>query len=177
MSNRNVARWALLAALVALCVAVRLLSDLPNFAPVAAAALFAATVTGRRTLGALVALSAMLIGDAFVGAYSTPVMVAVYGALAAPALLGPVLRRRSGALPVVASAAGAGVLFFAVSNLAVWAFGGLYPMSAEGLGACYLAALPFFKYTLAGNLFWSATFFGAYALTRATSLSLRPAGR
>lgn len=164
MLNRTARLWWLPAALIALCVGARLLPHLPNFTPVAAAAFFAAFYTGRRTVGAVVALAAMLVSDAFVGAHDTVVMLSVYGALAAPALLGPMLKGKARPLAVGAGAVGAGLGFFAVTNLAVWASSGLYPASLEGLGACYLAALPFLKYTLAGNLVWSVAFFGAYAL-------------
>ena len=36
------------------------------------------------------------------------------------------------------------VLFFLVSNFGVWLTQELYPHSAAGLAACYVAALPFF---------------------------------
>ena len=36
--------------------------------------------------------------------------------------------------------------------------------AAAGLAACYLAALPFLAYTVAGDLFWSGVFFGAYSV-------------
>ncbi|MFN3198250.1 MAG: DUF6580 family putative transport protein [Bradymonadia bacterium] len=164
MMNRNIVRYGVPVALVALCAVARLLPHLPNFTPIAAAALFAAYFTGRRTVGALVALGAMLVSDAFVGSYSTPMMITVYGALALPALVGPALRGKASALTVGASAIGAGLGFFALTNLAVWAFSGMYPQTIEGLGACYLSALPFLKYTLAGNVVWAGAFFGLHAL-------------
>jgi hypothetical protein len=37
------------------------------------------------------------------------------------------------------------VSFFVVSNFTVWAEWGMYPKSLAGLGACYFAALPFFR--------------------------------
>ena len=40
----------------------------------------------------------------------------------------------------------------------------MYPHTLAGLEACYIAALPFFGYTLLGNLAFSAAFFGAEAL-------------
>ena len=35
--------------------------------------------------------------------------------------------------------------FFLVSNYAVWAGGGMYPRTLGGLGACYVAGLPFYR--------------------------------
>jgi len=39
----------------------------------------------------------------------------------------------------------ASVGFFLISNFAVWAEWGMYPKTGSGLGACYIAALPFFR--------------------------------
>jgi hypothetical protein len=51
-----------------------------------------------------------------------------------------------------------------ITNFAVWAFGGLYPHSLTGLTECYFLAIPFFRNTLLGDLFYSGAFFGGYEL-------------
>jgi hypothetical protein len=57
--------------------------------------------------------------------------------------------------------------FYLITNFPSWLFGAMYPHTLAGLVTCYVAALPFFGYTLLGNLFYSAFFFGAqYWLTR-----------
>jgi hypothetical protein len=56
------------------------------------------------------------------------------------------------------------VLFFAVSNFGTWAFSGMYPLSVAGLAACYVAAVPFFQNTVAGDLFYVALLFGGFAI-------------
>jgi hypothetical protein len=66
---------------------------------------------------------------------------------------------RVGAAGVVAS-----VLFFLVTNFGTWALSGMYPHTLAGLGACYVAAIPFFQNTLAGDLFYAALLFGGFAL-------------
>ena len=63
---------------------------------------------------------------------------------------------------VVAGSLGATFIFFVLSNLGVWAQNIMYPMTFGGLVACYTAALPFLKYTLAGDLFYSGLLFLAY---------------
>src|SRR5882672_3466236 len=50
-------------ALIGLCVAARMLPHVSNFSPVAAAALFAGAMLGRRSLALLVPIAAMLISD------------------------------------------------------------------------------------------------------------------
>ena len=59
---------------------------------------------------------------------------------------------------------GSSLAFFLGTNFAHWAVTGQYPISLSGLSACYLAALPFLKYTLAGDLVFSGVLFGAAAL-------------
>ncbi len=66
-----------------------------------------------------------------------------------------------------------GAIFFALSNFGVWASSSFYPKSSAGLGACYAAAIPFYKNEFFGNfilnsimsnIFYSALLFGAYSL-------------
>jgi hypothetical protein len=61
---------------------------------------------------------------------------------------------------VVAAMLSCSLIFFAVTNFAVWAFNGMYPMTFEGLAQCYLAAVPFLDKTVLGDLFWTAVLFG-----------------
>jgi hypothetical protein len=58
------------------------------------------------------------------------------------------------------------LLFFVVTNFAVWALSGMYPLTAAGLAACYVAALPFLPQTVIGDLFWAAVLFGGAALVQ-----------
>jgi hypothetical protein len=79
-------------------------------------------------------------------------------------LLGGTLKENSGALRVGGAALAASVSFFLVSNFAVWVVWAMYPKTLAGLAACYLAALPFFRHSLAGDLFFTVAFFGLGAL-------------
>ena len=45
------------------------------------------------------------------------------------------------------------LIFFLVTNFGVWLIG--YPNTLEGFIACYIAAIPFFGWTVAGDLFYS----------------------
>jgi hypothetical protein len=62
------------------------------------------------------------------------------------------------------------VLFFLVTNFAVWTLSKYYASDASGLAACYAAGVPFFRYTLAGDLCFSFLLFGAYAVAVTTSM-------
>lgn len=52
------------------------------------------------------------------------------------------------------------ILFFLITNWAVWAFGELYTKDLGGLLMSYTMGLPFFRNTLLGDLFYVAVFFG-----------------
>lgn len=136
----------------------RLVPHPPNFTPLVAAALFSGAFCRDWRLALLIPLAAMLLADLWLGLHAT--LAFVYLGMALAVVVGSWLgtRRR----PVLLLGAGtlAAVLFFLVSNFGVWLTQELYPHSAAGLAACYLAALPFFANTLAATLLWGAVLFG-----------------
>jgi hypothetical protein len=82
-------------------------------------------------------------------------------------LLSAVLKRRLAVSTVGAGAVGSSALFFVGTNFAVWVSSGMYEHTLSGLVSCYVAALPFLRNSLLGDLFWSGMLFGAYALVGA----------
>jgi hypothetical protein len=154
----------IVAGLTGLDVGARLLPHAPNFTPVAATALFAASVLRIRALAVLVPIAGMMLGDLWFGGYDIRIMIAVYATLVLPASAGALsrtLRRPLWTLPVLASSS---LIFFVVTNFVVWAFGAMYPANAEGLLTCYVAGLPFLRNMLTGDLFWGLVLFGGYWL-------------
>lgn len=151
------------AALIALCVVARLLPHPPNFAPAMAVAMFGCVLFSRRWHTCAVVAAAMLLGDWFIGFYDLGVMFTVYASLLMPIAARRFLRKvtavRVGTLAVLS-----GVGFYLTTNAAVWFFTNSYPPNMEGLGASYIAGLPFLKWTLLGNLFYSGILFGAYGI-------------
>ena len=59
----------------------------------------------------------------------------------------------------------ASTLFFLLSNFGVW-LAGWYPMTGAGLLSCYAYAIPFFGYTVAGDLLFTVLLFGSYQWSR-----------
>lgn len=154
-------RVVVLAAVVLGAACVRLIPHPPNFAPVAALALFAGAHFEDKRMAFILPLVAMLVSDVLLGFHSQ--MLAVYGAFAATVAIGMLLRGRLRVSRVAAAVVGSSVLFFAVTNLAVWALDGLYPHTLEGLVACYVAGIPFFHNTVLGTAFYAALLFGGFA--------------
>lgn len=171
-TDRSVSRPALVqgvafAALVCIVVASRWIGHAPNATAAAAAALFAGFFFRSMLLAVAAPIAAMLVSDALLGGYHTGIMATVYASLAAPALAGRLLNRGTTGRRLttgVACVLGGSILFFFTTNLAVWAFSGYYARTVTGLAECYAAALPFFRFTIMGDLFYSASLFGGYAL-------------
>ena len=164
---------ALVAFLIALGAAARLLPHPHGFLPVAASALFAGRMLRIPALALVVPVGAMLLSGLGLAGDDWRVSAVVYAAIAVPALGGIWSRRFTGALPVIGTMVGCSLFFFAASNFAVWAFSGMYPLTAEGLAACYVAALPFLDKTVLGDLFWLGVLFGGAWLVQHNPLIAR----
>ena len=150
----------LIGLLVALGVAARLAPHALNVSPIMASALFAGFVLQRRALSPAVPIAALLISDLALGFYDWRVALVVYAAMTLPTLVGVLARRQRLAYVVLPAVLSGSLIFFVTTNFAVWAFSGLYSHDWPGLVQCYIAALPFLKSTVAGDLFWSALLFG-----------------
>ncbi len=79
-------------------------------------------------------------------------------------LLGSLLKDRLSIARVAGASLTGSVAFFVISNFAVWAVWNMYPKTLAGLGACYVAALPFFRNGVIGDLMFTAILFGLPAL-------------
>ena len=141
--------------------AFRLVPHPPNFAPIGAMALFGGAMLSKRWLAFAAPFGALLLSDAILGFHAT--MWAVYLAFGLIVALGMVLLKTRSTVRIAGASLAASLLFFIISNFAVWLSGG-YPMTLAGLAACYTAAIPFFWNSVAGDLFFSALLFGGFAL-------------
>ena len=163
---------ALVAFLVTLDVVARLLPHAPGFLPVAASGLFAARVLRIPALAIVVPVLAMILSDVALPGEDWRVQAVGFAAIAIPAVAGIATRRWGGILPTAATVVVSSVLFWLLSNFAVWAFSGMYPMTWQGIVQCYVAALPFLEKTMLGDLFWTAVLFGgAWLVQRAPALT------
>jgi uncharacterized protein DUF6580 len=151
---------ALVVFLIGLDVVARLVPHVPGVWPVAASALFAGRILKIPLLAFVVPVAATVLSNLVLPGDEGGVLLVVAAALCVPAALGILARRWPGAAPTVAAMIASSLVFFAVTNLAVWAFDGLYPATLQGLAECYVAALPFLDRTVLGDLAWCAALFG-----------------
>ncbi len=165
---------ALVAFLIAFDVAARLLPHSYGFLPIAASGLFAARVLRIPALAIVVPVAAMSISGLAFGHDDWRVALIVYAAISIPAVVGILSRGKLGPVGTVMTMLPCSLAFFALSNFAVWAFSGMYALTLAGLTQCYVAALPFLQYTVAGDMFWTAVLFGGYwAVQHVPALSRR----
>jgi hypothetical protein len=155
-------RMLLALAIIALAAALRIAPHPWNFTPVGAMALFSGAVIRDRRLALLFPLLALFAGDIFIGLYK--LMPIVYASFLVSVAIGFWLRSRRSIGPIAAATFFGAVQFFLVTNFAVWAVGLFYPRTGAGLVACYVAGIPFFWNTLAGDAVYAGLFFGGFAL-------------
>jgi hypothetical protein len=150
---------------------VRILPHPWNFTPVGAMAIFSGAKLGRSWKAFLFPLAALFAGDCFVGFHK--LMPIVYFSFCVSVLIGMAIRHRQ-SFKLISVAAFLGALqFFLITNFAVWAIATTYPHTLAGLVTCYIAGLPFFGNTLAGDAFYALVFFGGFALLESLSPTLR----
>jgi hypothetical protein len=151
-----------------------------NFTAVGGSLLF---FGARRTRWqALIAVLALAATDYYltVYVYSFPFYPSAYLATwawyGAICLLGSsLLAKQPSALRVIVGVLASASSFFFLSNFTVWVGGGMYPSTAAGLGACYVAGIPFFANDLISTAIVAGALFGLPALAKdiAQTLSLR----
>jgi hypothetical protein len=168
----------LFAVIVAFGVVGRWLQPQWNFTPTAALTLFAGYMFRSSMAACLAPLAILAISNLVLPTHNNAgEMAAVYACFLVPVALGGMLRRKFTLPRFAASALAPSLIFFIVTNLVVWIYrrGTVYDDSFAGLLDCYGAALLFFRWMLAGDVFFTAAIFGAYAL--AVSSAFRRAAR
>lgn len=151
--------------LILVGVMLRLLPHPANFTPIAALALFGAVYLPKR-FGFILPIAALLISDFFIGFYGFTQWF-VYGSFLLTGLIGLFIRSHKSVFTIVGGSIISSVLFFLITNFAVWAEPrSFYPPGIDGLFLSYTAGIPFFRNSLVGDLFFTGVFFGGYELVK-----------
>ena len=163
---------ALVAGIVLAAALLRIVPHPMNFAPIGALALFGGAYFSSKRAAFAVPLLSLVAGDAFTGFHR--LMIYVYASFVVSVAIGLWLRRKRSAPRIgIATLAGA-IQFFLITNFAMWVTStGSYPKTAAGLVQCYIAGVPLFWNTLAGDAFYVALLFGFMALAEKRFPSLR----
>jgi hypothetical protein len=142
-----------------------------NFTPVGAIALFAGAFLKDRRLAFLFPLLALFVGDIFIGFHKLIPMV--YASFLINVAIGLYLRDRRTVTRISLATLLGAIQFFLITNFAVWQFLTGYAHNTTGLLTCYIAGIPFFWNTLAGDAVYAILLFGGFALAERLVPSLR----
>ena len=132
--------------LIGIAIISRLIPHPPNFTPITAIALFSTIHFKNKILTYLIPIIGLFISDLILGL--SMVNLFVYLSFIAITFIGFKFQKINNYSILLSS-----TTFFIVSNFGVWILG--YPKNIEGLILCYYMALPFFVYTIMGDLFYS----------------------
>jgi uncharacterized membrane protein len=135
----------LLAVFVILATFLRLIPHPLNFTPITSLALFSGVMFNRKWLGLIIPLIAMFLSDIILG--FSMISFWVYASFGLITLFGWFIKKMN-----IHSILLSSIIFFIVSNFGVWVLG--YPHTIEGILLCYTMAIPFFGYSIIGDLFW-----------------------
>ena len=145
---------------VVLGVALRLLPHPENFTPVTAIALFSG-VTLSPLLALTVPLIIMIASDLFIGAHSLYLLT--WGSFLVVTLLGFWIRKSAVPSKIFFGTLAGSLFFFITTNLGVFFFDKMYPLTWAGLAECFTMAIPFFRNSVMGDLFYAFVLFSAFA--------------
>jgi len=167
-----------LSAIIALAALSRLLPHPPNVTPIAAMALFGGAHLRDRKVAFLLPIAAMFFSDLVLGftvygivlLKSQPV---VYLCMLITVAIGRLIQARRSVMKIALATLVSSLVFYLVTNFAVWAFDSLYLKTWSGLITCYTAAIPFFRNSVAGDVFFTTLLFGGFTVLERFWVSLR----
>tara|TARA_Y100001970_G_scaffold139143_1_gene171151 strand:- start:192 stop:734 length:543 start_codon:yes stop_codon:yes gene_type:complete len=167
--------------LAVLLLSSRLIMHTPNFTPVLAILLLFSMAFDKKYL--FIPFIAILVSDIALQYFSggsylfSPMFLSIYMIYIAIALAVYYLNKKITLFNVAINSLAAPVMFFLLSNFAVWILNGghVYTYTFSGLLTCYTAAIPFFHNTLISTGYYSfilfAPFFALKSLQREYSFT------
>ena len=137
----------------------RLIPHPPNFSPVTAIALFGGLNFSEKRIAFSIPLIILFLSDLILGI--SLINLFVYTGFSIIVFLGTKIKSIKLGNIILSS-----FIFFLISNFGVWIIG--YPKNIEGLILCYTMAIPFFGYSIAGDLFFG--YFFKFSFGKITSI-------
>lgn len=151
----------------------RILPHPPNFTAVGAVAIFGGSLFNRTYMSILVPLLSIFLSDIVInntlyrGYYEGFTLfsegsLVIYASIILMSIIGHLFIKMDNIINVTSVATLSTLLFFVLTNFAVWYNGTLYSNDLSGLLTCYTMAIPFGLNSLLGNLTFSALLFIIY---------------
>ncbi len=145
----------------------RILPHPPNFNPVLAISLFSGAYLLDKRLAFLIPLLGMLLSDLVIGFHD--LLPVVYALMALFVYFGTRLSRSISVAKTAGTALVSSILFFGITNFAVWLTSGMYSLDLSGLSLCFSMALPFFQNSILGDFVYTGILFGSMAVLEKTA--------
>jgi hypothetical protein len=167
MMNKNLINpkfWTLTLMILAAAF-TRLIPHYPNFTAVGAMALFGGAYFSKKYLAFIVPMAALILSDLFLGFYSG--MWVVYFSFALIVVIGMQIGQTKKPSRVLLASVSGSVSFFLITNFALFPPNTMYSQNFTGIVESYTAAIPFFSYTLLGDLFFVGVMFGIFEIAKA----------
>ena len=140
----------------------------PNFEIVSSLALLSGFYLGG-VFSFITPLLIIFLSDLFIG--NNAILLFTWTAFGLIGLMGLFIKK-GGVKKTIMKAPLFGVVascfFFLFTNFGWWVLSGMYPYSLQGLFACYVNGIPFFKTNLLGNLILTPLVFGAFFYLKKT---------
>ncbi len=172
-------KWnvSLVLALIVSCILYRIIPHPLNFAPITAMALLSGSyLKSHKYLAVIIPLVALFASDLVLnntlyrGFYAEsgfiffkPYMIASFISIAVIVMIGSLIKR-SKFFQLVTASIGSSMVFFIITNFSSWIELPMYPKNLVGLVECYIAGIPFFPFTLFGDLVFTLVLFGIAAV-------------
>lgn len=180
----NKKRITVLSGFIIIAALSRLIPHPYNFAPIGAMSIFGAAYFTDKKFSFLVPLLAMFVSDLlvnnliFASFYNgfvlfTPGFWWIYGSIGLIVLAGIFILKKVTFTTVIAGSLSASIIFFLVTNFGAWIGNPIYPAGLEGLLMSFGAGVPFFHYTVLGDLFYSGVMFGTFEYAKRKSHALQ----
>jgi hypothetical protein len=170
-------RFSVLAAMILLAAFSRIIPRIPNFSPLGAIGLFGAAHFQKKWLALVVPIAATWLSDLFINnviyAQYFPKFTWFYsdfywqyGSYLLIVFAALLIFEKINLKTMLAATITSTVIFFIVSNFAVWLGSNFYCQTFDGLITCYVAGIPFLKGTFLGDVVYCGVLFGGFALVQ-----------
>jgi len=176
-SNQN-SRTLLLISMILIAAFSRLIPHPWNFTPIAAMALFGGVFFRNKFMAFAVTILSLLLSDVltivFINSNFTNIPqylfslgeLSILTGFILTVIIGIMISRKTSVLTVIGASLLSSILFFLLTNLAVWNNDPIYTHNINGLISCYVAGIPFFRNEIIGDLFYSGVLFGSFYFMR-----------
>lgn len=158
----------------------RILPHPPNFTAVGAVAIFGGSLFSKTYKSILIPLISIFLSDIIINntlyssyyegfTFFSEGSLVVYASIILMSVIGHSFIKMN-VIRITSVVTLSTLLFFILTNFAVWYGSPMYSKDISGLLSCYTMAIPFGLNSLIGNLTFSGILFGVYNYTRQTNI-------